>query len=132
MAAGLKVIFCIGENEGEDKSIVLEKQITEGLREILNHKSQILNLIIAYEPVWAIGTGKNCSVQETKDAVEFIRKIIEKLYSEGVAQNAVILYGGSVNSQNSGEYLKNGGVNGLLVGGASLKAEEFIKIVLSI
>jgi|SRR3989344_204578 len=114
--AGLKVIFCVGENEGEDKSVVLEKQIKEGLKEV-----DVLNVVIAYEPVWAIGTGKNCGIEDTKAAVELIKKI--------AGENVKVLYGGSVNSQNSGDYLKNGEVDGLLVGGASLKAEEFVKIV---
>lgn len=129
LTAGLKVIFCIGENEGEEKLEVLVKQITEGLSGV--EEKDLENISVAYEPVWAIGTGKNCGIKETADAVASIRKIIEKLYSKNTADNLAVLYGGSVKSENSGEYVKNGGVNGLLVGGASLSAEEFIKIVKS-
>jgi len=133
LAVGLKVIFCVGENEGENKLEILATQITEGLVGI--SETDLVNLVIAYEPVWAIGTGKNCGIEETADSVGAIRKIIEKLYNKNISENIAILYGGSVKSENSGEYLKNGlsaqsgGVNGLLVGGASLKAEEFVKIV---
>lgn len=126
---GLKVIFCIGENEGEDKTVVLEQQITEGLKDI--GQEHVKNMVIAYEPVWAIGTGKNCSIQDTKSAVELIKKNLSNVYGQDLADGIQILYGGSVNAQNSEEYLKDGEVNGLLVGGASLKAEEFVKIVLS-
>ncbi len=129
LSVGLKVIFCVGENEGENKEEVLVSQITEGLQGI--SEKDLGNITVAYEPVWAIGTGKNCGIEETQDAVASIKKIIEKLYSQNASEVLAVLYGGSVKSENSGDYLKDGGVNGLLVGGASLKAEEFIKIVKS-
>lgn len=109
--AGLKPVLCVGENEGEDKNAVLEKQLVG-----------ISGVIIAYEPIWAIGTGKNCGIEETKTTVELIKKILGD-------ETVKVLYGGSVKEENSADYLKNGGVDGLLVGGASLKPEEFIKIV---
>jgi len=122
LEAGLKIIFCIGETAEErdagKKNEVLERQIKQGLAGIEN----LTNINVAYEPVWAIGTGNNCGVEETKESVEFIRK------TSGVER---ILYGGSVKSENSGAYIKDAGANGLLVGGASLNAEEFIKIVKS-
>jgi len=121
LEAGLKVIFCIGETAEERdagrKQEVLERQIKAGLEGI----SQEVN--VAYEPVWAIGTGNNCSVQETKETLEFIRKFLPT--------NTRCLYGGSVKSDNSGAYIKEAGANGLLVGGASLIAEEFVSIVKS-
>src|SRR3989344_8177369 len=123
----LKPILCVGENEGEDKLIVLERQIKEGLKDI--SREHVKNVVIAYEPIWAIGTGKNCSIDDTMSAVLLIRKIILNLYNRDLADGMKIIYGGSVNSKNSGEYIKNTGVNGLLVGGASLNAEEFIKIL---
>ena len=129
LEAGLKIIFCIGENDGEDKTVVFEKQIEGGSKGVL--RGDLKNIIIAYEPVWAIGTGKNCSIDQTLSSVLLIRKIISKWYNRDLAHDMKILYGGSVNSTNSAEYLKNGGVNGLLVGGASLKAEEFIAIIKS-
>jgi len=119
---GLKVIFCIGETAEErdagKKNEVLERQIKKGLEGIDN----LENINIAYEPVWAIGTGKNCGVEETKETIDFINKLVP-----GVR----VLYGGSVKSENSGAYIKEAGANGLLVGGASLNPDEFIKIVKS-
>ncbi len=120
---GLKIIFCIGETAEErdagKKNEVLQRQIQQGLKDVVD----IENVNVAYEPVWAIGTGNNCSVQETKESIDFIRKFVK--------QDTRILYGGSVKSENSGEYIKSAGANGLLVGGSSLNAEEFVKIVKS-
>jgi triosephosphate isomerase len=122
LEVGLKVIFCIGETEEErdagKKNEILEKQIKRGLDGVDNMD----NLNIAYEPVWAIGTGNNCGVEETKESVNFIRKLVPE---------SRILYGGSVKSENSGAYIKDAGTNGLLVGGASLNADEFVRIVKS-
>lgn len=131
LAVKLKPILCIGENTGENKRQVLEKQLADGLREIINHKSEILNVVIAYEPIWAIGTGNNCSIEETKKSVLLIREIIAKLYNKSVSKNMIVLYGGSVNPKNSGLYIKDAGISGLLVGGASLNTQEFIEIVKS-
>jgi triosephosphate isomerase (TIM) len=120
---GLKIIFCVGETAQErdagKKNEVLETQLKQGLEGIDNLES----INVAYEPVWAIGTGNNCSVEETKDSINFIKSI--------VGQETRALYGGSVKSENSGEYIKIAGANGLLVGGASLNAEEFVKIIKS-
>ena len=122
LESGLKIIFCIGESaeerEAGKKNEVLERQLKIGLDGIGISE----NLNIAYEPVWAIGTGNNCSVEETKESVDFIRTFVS---------DSRILYGGSVKSENSGAYIKEAGSNGLLVGGASLNAEEFIKIIKS-
>jgi triosephosphate isomerase len=130
LEAGLTAIFCIGENEGENKGEVLEKQITGGLGEIFppqrDPATAVTNLVVAYEPVWAIGTGNNCSPEETKSSIEMIKSFLPK------GSTLRILYGGSVISENSASYIKEAGADGLLVGGASLKAEEFIKIVSSI
>jgi len=127
LEAGLKVIFCIGETAEErdagKKNEVLERQIKIGLQDTTNYPLLTKNLVVAYEPIWAIGTGNNCSVQETKESINFIRKFVGK--------KTRILYGGSVKSENSGAYIKDAGANGLLVGGASLNPEEFIKIVKS-
>ena len=123
LAAGLKIIFCVGETAEErdagKKNEVLQKQVQQGLKDVVD----IDNISVAYEPVWAIGTGNNCSVQETKESIDFIRKFVKA--------DTRILYGGSVKSENSGAYVKEAGANGLLVGGASLNAEEFAKIVKS-
>lgn len=123
LEVGLKVVFCIGETveerEAGKKNEVLEKQIKQGLSGV----GDLRDVNIAYEPVWAIGTGNNCSVEETKESIEYIRSLVGK--------NTRILYGGSVKSENSGAYIKDAGANGLLVGRASLNSEEFIKIVKS-
>ena len=129
--AGLKIIFCVGETaeerDGNKRSEVLERQLKIGLNKIDNME----NINIAYEPIWAIGTGNNCSVEETKESIDFIRKFVEGLYKKEVDDNVRILYGGSVKSENSGAYIKDAGANGLLVGGSSLNSEEFVKIVKS-
>jgi len=123
LEVGLKVIFCIGETQEQHdagkRNEILESQIKTGLNGIEN----LNNINIAYEPVWAIGTGKNCSVDDTKSAIDFIKSL--------AGENVRVLYGGSVKSENSGAYIKEALANGLLVGGASLIAEEFAKIVKS-
>lgn len=131
LGVGLKIIFCIGEtdsqrNNGEAEKIV-EQQIKIGLEDI----SDVAGMVIAYEPVWAIGTGKACGVEDAKKMKEFIVRIITEIYGAETAGQVRILYGGSVNSQNSAGYIKEAGYNGLLVGGASLNAEEFVKIIKS-
>lgn len=125
----LKPIFCIGENIGEDKTTVLERQMNGGLSEIA--PKDFKKIVIAYEPVWAIGTGNNCSINETMSSILLIRKIISKLYGKKSASAAKIIYGGSVDSGNAGLYLREAGASGLLVGGASLDAEEFIRIIMA-
>jgi triosephosphate isomerase len=131
ISAGLKPIFCIGETEkekkeGETKS-VLTTQIEKGLIGI--SVDQIKDIVIAYEPVWAIGTGNPCEPEETKKMVALIQKIISELYSDKISGNLRILYGGSLNSKNVGDYFKSARVYGFIIGGASLNPEEFIKII---
>jgi len=133
MSVGLKAIMCVGETKEEKeqgkKSEILTEQIEKGLEKL--SKDEVKKIIIAYEPVWAIGTGDNCSVDETMSSILLIRQIISKIYNREAADGVKILYGGSVNGENSGPYMKDAGADGLLVGGASLKADEFIKIVKS-
>jgi len=134
VSAGLNVIFCIGETEAEKKKgetqNVLEVQIKRGLDGI--SAKEMENIVIAYEPVWAIGTGNPCSPDETRKAVLFIRKLISKIYPARILDNLRILYGGSVNSENVRDYFGKSGVEGFIIGGASLKPEEFIKIIKNI
>ena len=131
ISEGLIPIFCIGETEAEKKKgetgKVLEAQIKKGLEGV--SENEMKNIVIAYEPVWAIGTGNPCSPGETKKSTVFIRKFISNLYPDVEVNNLGILYGGSVNSQNARDYFTKSGVEGFIVGGASLKPEEFIKIV---
>lgn len=124
----LSPILCIGEKKGETFK-VLERELQNGLKNI--SQREIKKLVIAYEPVWAIGTGKFCSNDRVLSATLFIRKFIYQNYTRTLADNLRILYGGSVNKENAKNYIKESGVNGLLVGGASLKANEFIEILKS-
>ncbi len=131
--AKLKIIFCVGETkeqrDGDKTEIVVKNQIAGGLEAIGTSKAD--EIIIAYEPVWAIGTGNACSVEESQKMRLFIIKALSEIYTPKIAMEVKILYGGSVNSQNSAGYLKEAEFNGLLVGGASLNAEEFVKILKS-
>ena len=127
----LKVIFCIGERllerEKEEHFTVVENQ----LKDTVFKYSEIdfSNIIIAYEPVWAIGTGVTATSQQAQDMHSYIRYLIEEKYSLQVAENTSILYGGSCNPKNAKELFANKDVDGGLIGGASLKAEDFIAIV---
>lgn len=133
LSAGLKIILCVGETDEErkkgKKTQVIKDQLIKGLEGV--SRAAMGDISIAYEPVWAIGTGNNCSVDETMTSVLFIRQTLSNLYNRETADKTRILYGGSVNGDNSGSYIKEALANGLLVGGASLKADEFLKIVKS-
>ncbi|HMK60156.1 MAG TPA: triose-phosphate isomerase [Dissulfurispiraceae bacterium] len=124
---GLNVIFCIGETLTERETAmtfdVLKRQIIEGLREVSSE-----GLIMAYEPVWAIGTGKTATPDQAQEAHEFIRSTLSHLYGEP-AKAVRILYGGSVTPENVDSLMACADVDGALVGGASLKAESFARIV---
>ncbi|MGD8777989.1 MAG: triose-phosphate isomerase [Ignavibacteria bacterium] len=133
LASELKPIFCIGETlqEREDNITkqVVERQVREGLKEI--SESDLQNIIIAYEPVWAIGTGKTATPEQAQEVHEFIRNLIKELYSDEAAQNLVIQYGGSVKPANAKELLSQSDIDGALVGGACLKADSFLDIIKS-
>ncbi|NLC87499.1 MAG: triose-phosphate isomerase [Clostridiaceae bacterium] len=124
-------ILCIGENLKEralgiQEEIVL-KQITIALQGL--SKEQVKNVIIAYEPIWAIGTGKVATKEDVNNMLKGIRKQISIMYDENVAQNITLLYGGSVNKDNAKELLNIPDMDGALVGGASLDASEFGKLL---
>ncbi len=128
--AKLIPIFCVGETkeerEQEKTEAVLRKQITAGLEGISSGKFS--NGIIAYEPVWAIGTGNACDTNEAQTMSLVIRKILAGIFNSSFSKKIPILYGGSVNSKNAEGYIKEAGFQGLLVGGASLEGKEFVKI----
>ena len=127
---GLKPIVCVGETliqrENGETSQILEKQIKFGLEGLT--EEQIRNTIIAYEPIWAIGTGKTATKDDANDTIKGIREEIAKMYGNENAETVAILYGGSVKSSNSKELFTMSDIDGGLVGGASLEAEEFSKI----
>ena len=133
LKSGLRVILCIGEKlderEGGKLEEVLQRQLAAGLAG-LPANTPAENIAIAYEPVWAIGTGKVAGPAEIKDAHALVRKLLDALVP-GIAQNVRILYGGSVKADNAKEILGIDNVNGLLVGGASLQAATFKDIVLA-
>jgi triosephosphate isomerase len=128
---GLTVLFCIGETLAEREAgktfDVLKRQITDGLAGIA--RGQLGNVVIAYEPVWAIGTGKTASDSQAQEAHAFIRKTVAGLYDPEVAAVIRILYGGSVKPDNIKGLMAQPDIDGALVGGASLKAESFAAIV---
>ena len=131
LAAGMQAIFCIGETLAERESgemfDVLTRQVREGLSGL--DSTAMSNVIIAYEPVWAIGTGKVASVDEAQDAHVFIRGLISGLFAGKIEEQTRILYGGSVKPENIDGLMAQEDIDGALVGGASLKAEDFIRIV---
>lgn len=128
---GLKPIVCVGEKLEERENGITEKildtQITEGLKELT--LDDIKNVIIAYEPVWAIGTGKTATPEIANNTQKFIRNKIAEIFDKNVAENIRILYGGSVKPENAKSLLEQEHIDGALVGGASLDAGSFIKII---
>jgi len=103
--------------------------VSEQLQSSLNGVNQVNTLTIAYEPVWAIGTGKAATGKQANDTISLIRSIIEKRYNSEIARNMRILYGGSVTAGNIAEFVSQPDIDGGLVGGASLKAAEFVSII---
>ena len=127
----LKPIVCVGETlEEKEKGITIDV-ITRQTRLALEGLTpeQVKNTIIAYEPVWAIGTGKTATSDDANDSIKKIREEISKIYGNDIASCVIILYGGSVKSSNAKELFKKSDIDGGLVGGASLKIEEFANIV---
>jgi triosephosphate isomerase len=130
LANELKPIFCIGEElaireAGDHISFVLE-QLRNGLKGF--HKPDLKKIVIAYEPVWAIGTGKTATPEDAQEVCSAIRDELRKIGSDEIADNCRILYGGSVKSINTLDIMKEADVDGALVGGASLDPEEFARI----
>jgi triosephosphate isomerase len=129
----IKVIFCVGELlEQREKGITMEvisDQVTKGLEGVSAENTG--NIIIAYEPVWAIGTGKTATPQQAQEVHSFIRKLVSQKYSSSISEELIIQYGGSVKPDNAGELLAQEDIDGALVGGACLKAESFLGIIAS-
>lgn len=127
----IQPILCVGETVGErslgETNDAIRDQLMSGLANLTNDDLEML--VVAYEPVWAIGTGDNAKPSDVADAVKVIRSQIKQLYGAKAAEAVRVLYGGSVTSSSAADYLRVKGVDGLLIGGASLDSHEFASIV---
>lgn len=128
LRAGLKPIVCVGETEEERDTGITEYVIGQQLKKALKGVELTEDIVIAYEPVWAIGTGKNATPQEAEEAHRFIRDLLIKIYGQD-GETIRILYGGSVSPENVSQIVAMENVDGALVGGASLKSESFVAII---
>lgn len=130
-AEGIFPIMCVGESlderDGGRAQDIVKSQLTAGLAGLA--AEQVSDLVIAYEPIWAIGTGRTASAEQADEMCGFIRDTIEELYDDAVSCNVTIQYGGSVKPQNAAEIMNMPEIDGALVGGASLKPQDFIQIV---
>ncbi|MFZ0533768.1 MAG: triose-phosphate isomerase [Anaerolineales bacterium] len=129
---GLVPIMCVGETLAENEAgitrEVVSRQVKEGLKGI--DDKFIESIVVAYEPVWAIGTGRAATPEGANEVIaDIIRVVLGQMYDNGAAQKVRVLYGGSVKASNAGEFFRQADIDGALVGGASLKASEFIPIV---
>lgn len=130
----LKPIVCVGETLEQREQGKQEEVITTQTELALQGlaKAQVSNIILAYEPIWAIGTGKTATSEDANNSIKSIRNKVEKLYGKEIAEQIIILYGGSVKPENAKELFTTSDIDGGLVGGASLKVEDFSKIILAI
>lgn len=129
LANRLKPILCVGERLEENEAGKTEEVVSRQVSAALGGVEPVRDLVIAYEPVWAIGTGKAASGKQAAITVQFIRDVVAELWNKSLAQDLRILYGGSVTSANIAEFISHTEIDGALVGGASLKAEEFVGII---
>ena len=131
LQVGLKPIVCIGENLEQRENGIAKEIVTEQIRIALNELTgtEVEKTIIAYEPIWAIGTGKTSTKEDANETIKWIREKIAEIYGNEIAGKVIIQYGGSVNASNAKELFEMSEIDGGLVGGASLDAKEFSKIV---
>ncbi|MAT59547.1 MAG: triose-phosphate isomerase [Ignavibacteriae bacterium] len=131
LSVGLNPIFCIGETLEEREANITEKVVETQIRKGLENvsESDLAKIIVAYEPVWAIGTGKVATPEQAQDVHYFIRNLISQMYSKETAENLTIQYGGSVKPDNAAGLLSKPDIDGALVGGACLKADSFVDII---
>jgi triosephosphate isomerase len=131
LRAGLFPVVCVGETlderEADQTFSIIRRQLKEGLNNI--PADDIRRAIVAYEPVWAIGTGKTAALDQAEEIHDFIRQFLARIYGTDIAAGICILYGGSVNPDNAGSLVAQKDIDGLLVGGASLDAGSFRKII---
>ena len=128
---GLKPIVCVGETLEQREAGETEKVITDQIEKALKDLTpeEVRNTIVAYEPIWAIGTGKTATAEDANTSIKQIRNKIKDLYGENISEEVIILYGGSVKPENAKELFSMSDIDGGLVGGASLKADTFSKII---
>lgn len=131
LAAGLKPIVCIGETLEERNSgnmeKVLQRQVREDFKDVT--EEELANIVVAYEPVWAIGTGVTATDEQANDAIAFVRSVFADMYGKEAAEKLYIQYGGSMNDKNAEGLLNMSEIDGGLIGGASLVAEKFAAVV---
>jgi triosephosphate isomerase len=126
---GLKPILCVGESLEQREAGVEKETVRSQLIKDLDGITEGLNIVVAYEPIWAIGTGRNATSAQANEMSSFIRSVLGDVFTADIADNIVIQYGGSVKASNAKEILEQSDIDGALVGGASLMADEFIKII---
>ena len=130
----MKVIFCFGEElkdrQNNQHFNVVENQLRDGLFQIVNESW--VNIVLAYEPVWAIGTGETASPEQAQEMHAFIRETVRKTFGSDIAEDVSILYGGSVKPDNAKEIFSKPDVDGGLIGGAALKSDDFVAIVMAV
>ena len=131
LAGGLKPIICVGESLAQREQGVTEELVRMQTKIALNGVTadELKNVIIAYEPIWAIGTGRTATADQAQEVCAAIRKVVGELYGEDAAKALTVQYGGSMNAGNAAELLSKPDVDGGLIGGASLKADQFAIIV---
>ena len=129
LAEGMQVIMCVGETLEEREGGITDKIVTEQVREGLKDVGDLGGVVLAYEPVWAIGTGKTATPEQAEEVHASIRATISDMFGESAAGNLRIQYGGSVKPSNAVELFAMPNIDGGLIGGASLKAEDFVAIV---
>lgn len=125
----LKPILCVGETSEENEAGQTREVLGAQLIKCSDKLYFMSGMVIAYEPLWAIGTGKNASGVDANRTINFIRQFISRMHGNGIANTVRILYGGSVNAGNMSEFMHQQDIDGALVGGASLKADDFVSIV---
>jgi len=126
---GMRPILCVGEKLEEREKGQTFEVVENQIRNCLSNFKDIEKLVIAYEPVWAIGTGKTALPQQAEEVHIFIRELIGKIYNNEIAENLIILYGGSVKPENIDQLMKEKDIDGVLVGGACLKIDSFLRII---
>ena len=131
LAGGLLPIICCGETLEQREAGVTDSHISSQIRKALDGLSEedVAKSVIAYEPIWAIGTGKTCDANEANRVIAMIRNVVKDMFGSSCADSIRILYGGSVKPETIEEQMSKSDIDGALVGGASLKADSFVKIV---